>query len=392
MTNNIETGWVKKRANQFAYSNSDRLNIVRAYQSGDKSMVDIAEEYGVSECSVRRWVKKYGFIAEKPHGFLPENHIVKGVSTLYDENGQKKLEWVKTNQDVEHIQEMLEHAVLAMSEKIPKQDPVKIDDVRFTQNSDLCSVYVITDYHFGQMSSKEEVGEAWDMDVAEKLLVDWFRSAIYLSPCSHTAILCQLGDFLHYDSLNALTPTSSHLLDTNERYGPIVRVIVRVLRQVMDMLLEKHEHVHVVMAEGNHDIASSVWLRVLFANLYGNDPRITVDMSHLPYYGFEWGNTSLFFHHGHKARIGTVSELMAAQFREILGRTKYSYAHMGHYHHRDVKESRLMVVEQHPTLAAKDAHSARGGYHSQRNASVITYSKKFGEVSRVIITPDMVSH
>lgn len=378
--------WVKQK-NQFDYSDSDRIEIVRKRILEEWSYTELTEQYGVSEEAVRRWVKKFHFIAEKEKGFVPEGHYIKGVSTLYDESGNKKLEWVKTNRDTEHIQEMLERAVLAMAEEIIPQPPVKRLSVT---NADLCATYVLTDYHFGQFSSKEEVGEEWNMEIAERLLLDWFSTAIKLAPNAHTAILCQLGDFLHYDGLNALTPTSGNLLDASERYGPIVRVIIRVLRQVINMLLEKHQHVHLVMAEGNHDIAGSVWLRGLFEALYSDEPRITVDMSDLPYYGFEWGKTSLFFHHGHKAKLGAVSEIMAAQFREILGRTKFSYAHTGHYHHRDLKETRLMVVEQHPTLAAKDAHSARGGYHSQRNASVITYAKNFGEVSRVTISPEMV--
>ncbi len=75
----------------------------------------------------------------------------------------------------------------------------------------------------------------------------------------------------------------------------------------------------------------------------------------------------------------------------MFGRTKYSYAHMGHLHHIDVKENQMMVVEQHSTLAAKDAHSARGGYLSQRGASVITYSKHEGEVARATIRPEYLA-
>jgi hypothetical protein len=63
---------------------------------------------------------------------------------------------------------------------------------------------------------------------------------------------------------------------------------------------------------------------------------------------------------------------------------------MGHLHHVDVKENNLMIVEQHRTLAANDAYSARGGYLSGRDAKVITYSKDYGEVSRLTINSDML--
>ena len=49
-----------------------------------------------------------------------------------------------------------------------------------------------------------------------------------------------------------------------------------------------------------------------------------------------------------------------------------------------------MTVEQHRTLAARDAYSARGGYLSGRDAKVITYHREYGEVSRLTISSDMV--
>ena len=49
-----------------------------------------------------------------------------------------------------------------------------------------------------------------------------------------------------------------------------------------------------------------------------------------------------------------------------------------------------MVVEQHRTLAAKDAYAARGGWFSGRSANVITYHKQYGEVSRQSISPEML--
>ena len=80
-----------------------------------------------------------------------------------------------------------------------------------------------------------------------------------------------------------------------------------------------------------------------------------------------------------------IAEVMAAKFREVIGRTKFSYAHMGHYHHAKLLETPLMIVEQHQTLTAKDSHSSRHGYGADRSAQVITYHADRGEVSRVRI-------
>lgn len=187
-----------------------------------------------------------------------------------------------------------------------------------------------------------------------------------------------------------MTPTSGHILDADSRYQLVVKAGVEALIIIVGLLLEKFENVHIMMCEGNHDIASSVWLRILFKKLYEKEPRVTVDDGDSPYYAYEWGKTALFFHHGHKQKVANASKVFAGKFRKMFGRAEYSYCHMGDKHHAAAKEDALMHVEQHPTMAPKDAYAARGGYQSNRGASVITYSKLHGEVSRLTIRPEMV--
>lgn len=317
----------------------------------------------------------------------PDGYKVKGTSTLYNKEGEVVAQWVKTTLDHERQVEMLKAVVDGLKGEF---DPEKPNPAKPICHSDLASLYVITDYHLGQLSWADETGADWNLDIAENMLVDWFAAAIQAAPASKTAIFGQLGDFLHFDSLMPVTPTSKHVLDASARYPQMVRVAIRAIRRIVAMLLEKHEHVHIIMAYGNHDLASSVWLREMLSDKYSDEPRVTVDNSATPYYAYEHGLTSLFFHHGHKKKLGEISKTFAGQYREIFGRTKYSYAHMGHLHHVHVKEDSMMIVEQHPTLAAKDAHSADGGYHSLRGASVITYHKEAGEVARATIRPEML--
>src|SRR5690606_11896353 len=99
--------------------------------------------------------------------------------------------------------------------------------------------------------------------------------------------------------------------------------------------------------------------------------------------------TALFFHHGHKRALKEIDTVFAAKFREVFGRTKYAYAHMGHKHHVEAKETNLMLLEQHQTLAAKDAYASRGGWMSDRSAQVITYHSQFGEVGRLRVSAAM---
>lgn len=333
------------------------------------------------------------------HGFSPEHDMVhavpdgfqvRGVSTYYDAKGKPRGQWVKSSVDHERRAELMQAAFEAMADDIPRVKPTPAPQAC---NSDLLNCYVITDFHLGALSWPDEtLGQSWDIDTAERALVAWFERAIAQSPNAQTALLAQISDLLHWDGFDALTPTSKHLLDADTRFPNLVRVAIRVLRQVIDMLLAKHERVHVIMADANHDPVSQVWLREWLAVLYENEPRITVDTSPSPYNAYEFGKVALFFHHGHKRRMSNVSEVFAAQFREMYGRTKFAYAHMGHLHHVDVKENNLMIVEQHRTLAAPDAYAARGGWLSGRDAKVITYHQEYGEVGRVTVSYDMIKH
>jgi len=319
---------------------------------------------------------------------VPDGFKVRGVSTYYDEEGKPRGQWVKSSADEERREQLQREALAAMSEDIPRLTALPAPTV--SSNDKLCNTFVITDFHLGMLSHHEETGADWDVKIAERTLLAWFSQAVTQAPNAKTAVFAQLSDFLHADGLEPLTPASKHVLDVDSRFQKVVRTAIRVLRQVIDMLLTKHERVHIIMADANHDPVSQVWMREWFSVLFENEPRVTVDRSPSPYNAFEFGKVALFFHHGHKRKVTNVSEVFAAQFREMFGRTKYAYAHTGHLHSIDVKENNLMVVEQHRTLAAPDAYAARGGWLSGRDAKVITYHSDFGEVSRLTINSDML--
>lgn len=332
------------------------------------------------------------FIQQKPeHGEqfeVPAGHLIKGVSALVDQSGNEILKWVKTREDAGAQQAAMEAVVAAFASELHRAEPVVAPDPK---NNDLLNQYTITDLHFGMLSWREETGADYDLKIAEQLLLDWFSQAIRLSPDAHTAVLAQLGDLLHYDSHESVTPTSRHVLDSDSRFQKMIRVAIRTMRHVVQWLLQKHQRVIIIMCDDNHAPASSAWLREMFSVVFENEPRVTVDCSADTYYVVEWGETSLFYHHGHKRKIADVDSVFAGKFRDTYGRTKFSYAHIGHLHSDELKSTNLMKVERHETLAAPDAYAAKGGWLSGRSAKVITYSKRFGEVGRITLTPEMVA-
>ena len=320
--------------------------------------------------------------------YLP-NFLLKQRSTLSDGDGNTKLQWHIERPEAAAQHQAMLAVVEALKSDIPRAKPVILNPPK-SYNTDLLNQFTVTDLHFGMLSWKEETGADYDLKIAEELLLNWFAAAIKQAPDAETAILCQLGDLLHHDAHASVTPAHGHVLDADSRLQKMIRVVIRTMRRVITMLLEKHNHVHVLMADANHDPSGGAWLREMFASFFEDEPRVTVDSSASTYYAYEHGLTSLFYHHGHKKKIDSVDSVFAGQFREVYGRTKFAYGHVGHLHSDELKSTNLMKIERHETLAAPDAYAANGGWRSGRSAKVITYSKKFGEVGRCTITPEMV--
>ena len=320
---------------------------------------------------------------------VPHGQMLRGQSSLYRRGEPEPvLQWVKTAADRDAQLEIVREAVQACMEELPAEPAV---DPPPDASSDLVNLHVLSDLHMGCLAWSEETGGGdWDTGIAEDLLMRWWRNAVTRAPDAQTGILCQLGDMLHADNLEAITPSSGHRLDVDSRMAYVVRVVVRCLRRIMRMMLEKYPHVHVIMSDANHDPTGAMWMREWIAELYRDEPRVTVDTSPDTLNVYEHGAVSLGFHHGHKIKPEGLAKAFAERFRDVYGRTRYSYLHTGHRHHYAGKDHGIAIVTQHPTMAAKDNYAASHGYASARFATVETYSAEHGKVGELVVTPEMV--
>lgn len=296
--------------------------------------------------------------------------------------------WVKASTDQNARADALRAAADAMAGEIAPCAPVTAPEASRGQ---LLTLYTFSDYHVGMLAWHREGGADWDLAIAEDMGVKAMVALTDAAPASSHAIVNIQGDFLHFDGLSAVTPTSGHLLDADGRFGKVVDVAIRLIRQLVAQALSKHQSVTLLITEGNHDLASSLWLRKLFAALYENEPRLTVHDSELPYYAIRWGNQMLGFHHGHLKKNAQLPALFAAQFRQMWGECSKVAIHTGHLHHREVIEHTGAEVIMHPTLAARDAYAARGGWFGERRLIAYTYHKAHGEVGTHTVSPEMLS-
>jgi hypothetical protein len=357
-----------------------------------------ARHLKVSESTIRAALKAVRKKAAV-QGYSPEHDMTKivpdpfrlrGTSTYYDKEGKPRGQWVKTQLDEAKRLELITEAFEAMAAELPRLAPIAAP-LPEDYDSNLCSVYTMTDCHVGMLAWHKETGADWDIKIAERTLTACFEHMVAGAPNARTGFVNQLGDFLHSDGMLPVTPTSGHVLDQDGRFSKIVSAAIRILRRLIDIALMKHERVIVLLGEGNHDMASSIWLRAMFKALYEHEPRVQVIDSELPYYAWQHGKTMLAFHHGHLSRNDSLPLLFASVFPGMWGTTHKRYAHTGHRHHVEEKEHAGMIVVQHPTLAARDAYAARGGWISERQATAITYHDEYGQVARNTVTPEMVT-
>ncbi len=360
-----------------------------------KSQREIAKELKISRSTVvthfetvKLSAAKKGYSPEHDYTHpVPDGFKIRGVSTLYTD-GKPVSQWVKSQSDEERQLELLiermEQSLDAVKPFKPTKPPKKSDDR-------LLSLLTITDFHVGSACWEAETGDNFDTKIAADIFLNAMHDMLAACPNSQTGLLNILGDFIHFDGINLQPVTSGnfHVLDADTRYTKIVDVAMSIVREAVKMMLERFERVVVVVAEGNHDISSSVWLRKYIKHLF-EDSRVEVIDNAFPYYAYLHGNCMLGFHHGHKMKLANLHKLFASEprFREMWGQASAGvYIHMGHYHHERVIEDGGAVAEMHPSLTGRSSYEARGGWVSQRGAKVITYDKLDGEVHRTTIRP-----
>lgn len=376
------------------YATDGQAKVLRTYMKHGSCRA-AAKELGVGYAYIATTIKtvkrKAAICGYAPEADMTkatvEPFVVRGTSTLYGEDGKAKLQWVKTRLDEEKAAEAIRASLEALCEDAPRVEPTAPQG---EFRDDLLSLITLTDCHVGMRAWRKETGQDWDLKIAERTITNAAKYLIESAPKSRNAFICNLGDFLHYDSMSPVTPTNQHPLDADGRYPKVVAVATRIMRSIVQFALEHHEHVYVLMAEGNHDMASSVWLQHLFGLIFENEPRVTIVRSPWPYYAHRHGETMLAFHHGHLSKNDSLPLIFASAFHEVWGQTRRRYCHTGHRHHIEEKEHNGMVVIQHPTIAARDAYAARGGWLADRSMTAITYHDTHGEVARTRVVPEMI--
>lgn len=397
------------------FTESDLQDAVAAYLANDRNKQAAADSMGMTRHAMRRRLlaaAEQGMLGTEPvlpgfaiksiaskqgdawvrqvreHGEVfatPDGHTVKGVSALVDADGRVIQQWLKTGADRANGMADAIHAALDA-----RLCPYPLPPAPTYLDADTLTVYPIVDLHLGLFSWGRETGADYDLDIAAGLLKRSVATLVARSANSETAVILDLGDYVHTDSSRNQTARSSNPLDVDSRYAKVCRVGVELAVHCIELALQKHERVIYRKLPGNHDDETSLMLSVALAAWFRNEPRVTVDTDPGRFYMKRFGKVMIAATHGDMLRMGDMAGFMAANWPREWGATEFRFAYTGHVHHDRVKSGAGVRAESFNTLAAKDAWHAASGYTSARTAVAITMHKDFGEIDRLTVSLPML--
>lgn len=314
---------------------------------------------------------------------VPDGFLVKGVSTYYDKEGKPSGQWVKSSLDLDRARELMHQAIRGMIEDLPKID---VKAAPLDWQSDVIPWIQIGDAHLGMLAHSFEVGENFDLKIAERELCAAIGMLIDELPNCDRIVVNDLGDFTHAENFAARTEASQHALDVDTRFPKMIRVYSRVMRFIIEKALEKARHVDVIVNQGNHSRTNDIWMAELLRVAYGHTGRVHVLNNESVFIAYRMGNTLVMTHHSDKCRPSQLVHVMTNDYRKDYGETEHHYIDIGHVHHASVmKEHPGIFVESFNHLAALDKWAHDSGYRNRKSITIVLRSKKYGEVGRRVL-------
>jgi hypothetical protein len=372
--------WATER--QAAY-----IDAVNAHGSGGKA----ANVLGVTKTTindaivlVRKKAARQGYSPDHHmNQTVPDGFAVKGVSTYYNKEGKPAGQWVKSSVDRERMEEIMREVIAGMVEELP---PIPVKAGPTDYQADIIPWIQIGDAHLGMLAHAAEIGENFDLKIAERELCAAISILIDDMPACERMVINDLGDFTHYENFAGVTSASGHPLDYDSRFPKMIKVYSRVMRFIVEKALEKAQHVDVIVNQGNHSRVNDIWMAELLRVAYGHTGRVHVLNNDSVFIAYRMGKTLVMTHHSDKCRPSRLADVMTTDFRRDYGETEFHYIDVGHVHHGMVmKEHPGIFVESFNHLAALDKWAHDSGYRNRKSITVVLRSRTYGEVGRRVL-------
>lgn len=133
--------------------------------------------------------------------------------------------------------------------------------------------------------------------------------------------------------------------------------------------------VTIINIPGNHDTMRMFQLGDVISAYYREDQQVRVDNSDRLIKAFKYADVLLAFEHG-EFRREEYESILANEFPELWGTSKYREFLCGHLHAETVKEFRGIKLRHLPSLANESEWEKKQGYKHKKEAQMLVYSKE----------------
>jgi rhodanese-related sulfurtransferase len=371
--------------NLLEYCTTDRQREIIQAAIDSTSQRDAAQKLGVAHSLITATIARAEARAARA-GYSPEHDMtrtvpdgyhVKGVSTLYDSDGNQKIQWVKSNIDQQRQAELMKSFAEGLCKEI-KPCTAKPIPASMKHTPDLLTGVFIGDAHIGMRAfGKETKHSDFDTDIATGQLRDAIDYLVDKAEPTEIGLLVNVGDFLHANTQHNTT-FSGTPLDVDTRHNMVMESAAEVMAYMVDRMLDKHAKVILVCARGNHDTDAAGMLALMMKFYYRLENRVTVLDSHGFYHYIEYGSWLLGIHHGDKQKMESLAGSMARDMAQAWGRTTHRLWCLGHYHKDAVKTFPGVKCKIFAALPPPDSWHASHGYAGDGEMEMLTFRREGG--------------
>ena len=121
---------------------------------------------------------------------VDKSTVLRGLSTLYDAEGNVKQQWVKSDVAKEDVLANFELAVSNIVSSVPSTLPTPPPSIT---TADIMTVYPIGDAHIGLLAHAPETGADSDLSIIEHNLVSAMTMLVSQANPTETAYIADLG-------------------------------------------------------------------------------------------------------------------------------------------------------------------------------------------------------
>jgi hypothetical protein len=245
----------------------------------------------------------------------------------------------------------------------------------------------LPDVHYGKHAWAEEVGEDYDLKIAEARsaeAVDYLLNKVNVDLVER--FLFPLGnDLFNVDNNNRTTTAGTPQDQTDTRVHKMVRTATRAIIKQVD-ILSSIAPVDIPIVVGNHDQLMAFMMGEILDAYYHLNPHVTVFNSASRRKYYQYYENGFQFTHGNEEPHKELGIIFAAEQKRLWADTTFRFCQLGHFH----KEKKIEYLTQDsfqgfqieilPSLSGPDAWHNSKGYISNKAAKAFLYHRKEGEV------------